>query len=104
MRWEWETAVAASRLGWQVVETDGVDDYQGWGVHLLRSPDAWAVLSWSYGSCSGCDYYEDRIYAYDGSQRTDAPADLYVELFSDCIERCDNEEAARKLFSDRKGW
>ncbi len=92
MRWESETKLAAENLGWRVVDTDGVTDWQGWGVHLLRKDDEWAVLAWSYGSCGVCDAYEDLS---EEEQQT---------RFGDLIERAPDEESARKLFSDRKGW
>lgn len=133
MRWQGEVQLAAEHLGYVVVQTDGVDDYQGWGVHLLRKEQrvvndaaelvaqdveleardgfaavaeavrasdsvivvTWAVVSWSYGSCSGCDSYEDRD--------TSTP-EACVAVFGDLIETCDNEDAARAKFSERKGW
>lgn len=97
MRWRGETETAAVQAGWTVVETDGVDDYQGWGVHLLQRGGEWAVLPWSYGSCNGCDSYEDQI-AYDAS-----PEQCYA-VFGDLIEICTDEEHARMQFSSRKGW
>lgn len=97
IRWGEETKRAAHHLGFEVVETDGVSDYQGWGVHLLRSPMEWAVLHWSYGSCSVCDEYEDTC-PYDPTPEQAAA------VFGDLIERCGDEAAARQRFSDRKGW
>ncbi len=120
IRWGIETADAAKYLGYEVEDTDGVSDYQGWGVHLLRRADEasrtvaqdaiidgkediariileqasyeWAVLAWSYGSCSGCDAYED------------VPSEKAAEMFAKLIEPCPSEDAARQLFADRKGW
>lgn len=107
MRWEHETTAAAENLGWRVVATNGVDDYQGWGVHLLQrygdglTPSEWGVLSWSYGSCSGCDQYEDEIpYGLDDA----AFNEKCVQLFGPLIETCKDEEDARMKFSERKGW
>jgi hypothetical protein len=57
-RWESEAIAAALLCGWEVVAADGNSDYQGWGRLLLRCEDQWATLSWSYGSCGGCDGYE----------------------------------------------
>lgn len=102
MRWENEATLAAEALGWTVVETDGVDDWQGWGVLLLRRWDEWATLSWSYGSCNGCDAYEDE-FPYD--QTDEERVETAVRLFGPLIESgLDNEEAARMKFSERKGW
>jgi len=72
-----------------------VDDYQGWGVHLLRKGDEWATMPWSYGSCSVCDAYED--------ENTSTP-ELCVEIFGGLIETFADEAAARIAFSGSKGW
>ena len=98
MRWREETERAAEHLGYKVVETDGSDDWEGWGVHLLQSHHgSWAVLSWSYGSCSGCDSYEGQL------DNGDSPEDC-ARVFYENIEHCMSEEEARTLFLDRKGW
>lgn len=102
MRWEAEARLAAELLGWEVVDCDGVNDYQGWGVLLLRRWDEWGTLAWYYGSCSGCDSYEDE-FPYDMSD--EARNDACVRLFGSLIESgIDNEEDARMKFSERKGW
>lgn len=100
MRWEDETRMAAGHLGYEIVETDGINDYQGWGVHLLRMGSQWAVLSWGYGTCSGCDAFEGQFVEYDDRLRADACAVVFGEL----IETCADEDAARRLFDERKGW
>lgn len=42
---------------------DGTSDYQGTGVLVGLRPDGVYIgLAWSYGSCSGCDSYEDLSY------------------------------------------
>lgn len=98
MRWLEETKKAANYLGWNVVETDGVDDWHGWGVLLLKTPTGdWGVLTWSYGSAGCCDQYEDAV------RNAETPAE-YAAIFCDCIEPCPDEEAARMKFSERKGW
>lgn len=148
MRWSSQVERAARVDGWRVVETDGIDDYQGWGVHLLSrerelptseaeeiASDAamasrfkeahsiresnlekrteWAVAAWSYGSCGGCDAYEQEWYdntlKYDDdghyvSISEEALDTLAWKLFGDLIEVCPTEEAARMKFSERKGW
>lgn len=91
MRWLDEAREAAVRNGYSVVDEDGVSDYQGWGVLLLSGP-SWAVLSWSYGSCGGCDSYEGMNeealrFAFDGN-----------------ITTFGSEEEARTSFKSSKGW
>lgn len=133
IRWADETARAANALGWHVVETVGVSDYQGWGVHLLRGirdaadymvlldaeladssadvvsllsaralDDRWAVLAWFYGSCSGCDSYEDEWYKWPRTPAEDA--ELAVKLWGELVEECPSEDVARAKFDERKNW
>jgi hypothetical protein len=91
--WEDDAKEALQRAGFEVVGRDGKDDWQGWGVLLAADGKGkWAVLSWSYGSCSGCDSYMDM----SDSERK-AAFDSEIEIY-------DTEEKARLIFSDRKGW
>jgi hypothetical protein len=105
-----EAVKAAEHLGWDMIESDGVSDYQGWGVLLLRSSvlgDQWAVLSWTYGSCSGCDSYEEQFYdhSYDEDSVSDRGTPEHcARVFGGNIETCPDEESARMKFSERKGW
>lgn len=93
MRWESEAEEALSVHGFDVVvERAGIDDYQGWGVILASSKQEFAVLSWSYGSCSGCDSYED------------LPHEQVVEELAELIEKFASEDEARASFNNRKGW
>lgn len=102
IRWEEEARTAAEHLGWEVRDVSGVDDYQGWGVLLLHKAgdelgqkDRWATLGWSYGSCGGCDAYEDMNLS-----TPQACADAFGEL----VEEFTSVEKALASFSDRKGW
>jgi hypothetical protein len=93
MRWESDAEAALLRAGYAVVDHDGVDDWQGWGALLASDGSGkWAVLSWSYGSCSGCDSYEEL-----SESELEAAFDSEIEFF-------DTEEKARLTFSNRKGW
>lgn len=92
MRWQSEAEQALKNKGYDLVDSDGVSDYQGWGVLLGRCGNSWAILNWSYGSCSGCDRYE-------GMNENDI-----VESLTDNIEEYSSEEDARKAFNDNKGW
>jgi hypothetical protein len=95
-----------------VVEKDGISDYQGWGALLLQDLGGnWGVLSWSYGSCSVCDGYEDVFYCY-GKYDEDSPDPIpdrgsprhCAEVFGGNIEPAPSEDEARTVFSSRKGW
>lgn len=107
IRWGSETKLAAEHLGWTVVDTRGVSDYQGWGVHLLQRADEWAVLSWDYGSCSGCDSYEEIFDPYHYTNREAKKSDSGEDcaaVFGELIETRASEDDARALFSERQGW
>jgi len=94
MRWQTTAEDAVKSLDYTVKDTAGIDDYQGWGTLLLyrAADEQWAVLAWSYGSCSVCDGYEDM----GDKERHDA----FVSL----IETFPNEVAARERWQNSKGW
>jgi len=87
-RWSEVARAAAARRGWTVVAEDGMDDYSGSGVLLLEAEDRarWATLVWFFGSCAGCDQYEDM----NEEQRVDAFCELVVCHVT--------EEAARREY------
>jgi hypothetical protein len=98
VRWSTEAIVAAIMTGWDVLELNGVADYQGWGGLLLRRNESrqgelwkWATLRWSYGSCGGCDSYED------------VPINQVIEQLGDLITVWESEEKARLTFKEG-GW
>jgi hypothetical protein len=62
-----------------------------WDVIQEKFGKIWGTLSWSYGSCSGCDAYED-LNADDRLK-----AFIKLTSFFDEVE-------ARRQFEDRKGW
>ena len=93
VQWEDEAEEALQRAGFTVIERAGInDDGEGWGCLLASSGKKWAVCSWSYGSCSGCDPYMDM-----SDDEIKAAFDNEIEVF-------DSEEKARQIFDDRKGW
>lgn len=92
MRWEDEAKTAMNLTGYKVIEKDGVTDWQGWGVLLGRNSKNFAVLGWSYGSCSGCDSYENMS------------EDEVVKDLQNNIEIFNTEEEARIKFDERKYW
>lgn len=42
----------------EVVTSERFGDYQGDAYVLVRMGDAYGFLTYGYGSCSGCDWYE----------------------------------------------
>lgn len=92
MRWQEEAEEAMESKGFNVVDFVGESDYQGWGSLLGHNGDEWATLSWSYGSCSYCDSYEDM-----------SREDVIQSLVGD-IDTWSSEEEARRKFNDLKGW
>lgn len=48
---------------WEVLWADGQDDYQGSCSFVAWVDQSWnpqfVMVDWSWGSCSGCDGYED---------------------------------------------
>ncbi len=99
MRWEGEAEEALARAGYDLnVEKAGVDDYQGWGVVMAQNKDGlFAVCSWSYGSCSYCDPYEDLAYG-------DAEPGALEKAFDENVEAGLSEADGRAKFEARKGW
>jgi len=91
-RWEDEAEAALERAGFSVVDRAGEVDYHGWGVLLGSNGGEFAVISWSYGSCSGCDQYEEM------------PADTLAAEFDGMITKGLTEEEARLKFSSSTGW
>lgn len=75
-RWGKEGKAALASLGYTVIDYQATDDYQGSCVILGKKisssavpaikqkfdNDLYAVLSWTYGSCSGCDGFEGLPY------------------------------------------
>lgn len=92
MSWEDVAEEAMKSQGFELVDIEVTKDYQGYGVVLGRKGGLYATLSWSYGSCSYCDSYEDM----SEEERLQA----FVEL----IDTWSTEEEARRKFNDSKGW
>lgn len=101
LRWGGEINKLFTSLGCELAECEGVSDYQGWGVMLFkfkkydwRDEHEWLVVSWGYGSCGGCDAYEDN------SPFENAKAWLSL------AEHFRDEGVARKAYTDatERGW
>lgn len=74
---------------------------------LGKSGGKYAVLAWSYGSCSGCDGYEDLYYGsrdYKNDPQNKKGFNSVVAAIGENIELAASEEDARALFDKRKGW
>lgn len=69
MKWE-ETVASQCRYGdvaerifseAEIIWEHSESDYQGWANVLAKMPDGTFIhYEWTYGSCSGCDEWEDR--------------------------------------------
>jgi tryptophan synthase alpha subunit len=94
-RWESVAERVLSDAGYDVHDSAGVADYQGWmclmGKHRSIGNE-FAILAYSYGSCSGCDRFED----LSNEDREKEFHDLIVPDLS--------LEQAQRLFDARKGW
>ncbi len=81
--------------GYKQVDYAEDGDYQGWGCMLgQKSPTEYAIISWSYGSCSGCCQYADM----NDSQVEVAFNELLDEFQVSTIEE------AKLKFGATKGW
>lgn len=92
IRWSAEANTAVKMQGARVVAEDGVRDYQGWGVLLIRKGSTWGTLGWFYGSCGLCDSYEDLSFADR------------VARMQESIRWHASESDARLAFDAGKGW
>jgi hypothetical protein len=67
MRWEQSTASQcrwseyAEELfyDWNIIWDNSYADYQGTGEFVAEKDGKFAYVTWTYGSCSGCDAWED---------------------------------------------
>lgn len=55
----WSEYAAELIGGWDVVWEDAEVDYQGHANILACDGKKFMLIEWSYGSCSGCDGWED---------------------------------------------
>lgn len=91
-KWEDVAEAALQRAGFTVIDRAGEVDYSGWGCLLGSNGSEFAVISWSYGSCSGCDRYEEMSDEQVASE------------FDGMVTRGLTEEEARAKFEKDKGW
>lgn len=64
MKARWSELAALGLEEATVIAAAGDSDYQGEGAYLVKPSEGWrddeyVFFEWSYGSCSGCDGYED---------------------------------------------
>ena len=106
-RWA-DEAIAAVGGEDQVKRAGGISDYQGWGALLTHDN---RVLAWYYGSCSGCDGYEDLV-CRDWENDEDWTAyekrqfEAVVDKLRGDIETFSSSEAAEERFVEaiERGW
>lgn len=65
-RWTSEVLAVLAKHGWKVERSWGSNDYQGSGCVLAsRGAVEWAAYAWTYGSCGGCDQWEDEQHTLE---------------------------------------
>lgn len=94
MSYEPESIDALSNKGYtKVIETWCDDDYQGIGGVLAYSSEknSYAMVTYAYGSCSGCDGWIDESH------------ETIVKMLEDDIDilLTDDEEEAKRMFASR---
>lgn len=81
----WSECVEPHLGDWTVLWEEAYVDYQG-GTKLLATKDGhYAYVEWSYGSCSGCDGWEDMA------------EDRRLEDFKNMIEYFDTNEELKRF-------
>lgn len=55
----WAEYAAPLFDGWDILAEDTEVDYQGHAALLATKDGAYRFIHWEYGSCSGCDGWED---------------------------------------------
>lgn len=78
----------------EIVAEASDDDYQGDSLYLIRAGDQVGILTFGWGSCSGCDALESALYPEETAQQQ-------VNELQDDLER-----GIRWFGSleDAKGW
>jgi hypothetical protein len=109
----WASLVAEALPDGEVLFSSGVSDYQGRVGIVARLDDGnWLFYEWSYGSCSGCDSWEDKVgyYNEDSTGREevkqeirDGAAVMDAETFADYLIGC-KETGASWLDPDSYGY
>lgn len=69
----WADVVRDTLPDGEVLYSTGTKDYQGHVAIVAKLDDGrWLHYSWSYGSCSGCDAWEDDWSRYDATEAEQA--------------------------------
>lgn len=101
----WHETVAAALPDGEVLFSSGNEDYSGQVAIVAKLDDGdWLFYAWSYGSCSGCDPWEDEpIENVKEDIRLGAkvmsPQEFYVFL-----ENCQSTKAPWLVGSDPWGY
>ncbi len=97
VRWASAIKKLFDSLEMEVVEFEGISDYQGCGIFLLREDHwnnaRWYVMSFSYGTCGGCDAFEDlnaleRAKAWLDLTESFATEQDAREVYEESVSRC----------------
>lgn len=112
----WHTLVQEALPDGEIICSVGIADYQGQVALIAKLDDGnWLHYSWSYGSCSSCDAWEDRVYSHSG--RDDVVDDIRRgaatmdrDHFADYLVLCSDSEWGKALrgeeswmYEDRTG-
>lgn len=77
MKWN-ETTASQCRYGdnakevfgsWEILWEDSENDYQGHATILGKKGGAYVFYEWHYGSCSGCDTWEDAGLSHEAIEK-----------------------------------
>lgn len=75
----------------------GEHDYQGSCSFIAKTgDDEFLIYAWSYGSCSGCDAWEDDVYDYRGGEEGSGRKRV-IEEIQDSAKRCNGVHLAAYL-------
>ena len=85
----WAEAAEPLFEGYHIMWEDSEDDYQGHAAVLGKMGDSYRYLEWYYGSCSGCDPWEDEysVSCFDDDSG-DKEAALTAKLTEHMRETC----------------
>lgn len=82
----WSKEIMEALPDGEVVMSRGTVDYQGFCDFVARLDDGrWLHMHWAYGSCDGCDEYEDMASDVRYSAFHAMPAEVFADYIIGCI-------------------